>query len=336
MLKNIREKLRLTKLKKYKNENKIMFLLSPDHGNLGDQMIAVATKKLLEDKYTDKKIIEVTRKSYIKNKRIIKNIISEGDIVILPGGGNLGDVWFGEEVSRREILSDYRKNHIIIMPQTIKFISEKEKNISKDIYSKVENLTIVAREEESFKLGKEIFSKNKILLSPDSVFYLEDTYTKKLSKNRDGAIFLMRQDQEKIIDSHVVEKIKGKFKLENITYKISDTVIKSKGKINFKNREEICLNLLKEISKHKLIITDRLHGMIFGIITNTPVIVFGSSTPKTRGTLKWISHLDYVSYIEDSNDFKVIEKEIKRLMNLKVIKKGYIIKEKLKDVFKNL
>jgi len=157
MLKNIRETFRLKALKKYKTERKIMFLLSPDHGNLGDQMIAVATKKLLEDKYTNKKIIEVTRKSYIKNKSIIKDIINEGDIIILHGGGNLGDVWFGEEISRREILKNYKDNKIIIMPQTIKFISEQEKNISKDIYSNVRDLTIIAREEESFKIAKEIF-----------------------------------------------------------------------------------------------------------------------------------------------------------------------------------
>ena len=146
----------------------------------------------------------------------------------------------------------------------------------------------------------------------------------------------MRQDQEKIIDSYIIEKIKSKFNLENTSYKVKDTVIKSRGKINFKNREEICFKLLKEISKHNLIITDRLHGMIFGVITNTPVLVFGSFTPKTRGTLKWISHLDYISYIENQNNFKIIEKEVERLLNVVVIKKEYKIKEKLKGIFNNL
>lgn len=336
MLKNIREKIRLSRLKKYQDEKKIIFMLSPDHGNLGDQLIAVATLKLLKEKYKDKRIIEITRKSYERNKDIIKNIITGKDTLILCGGGNLGDIWLNEEVSRREVIDEYKNNKIIIMPQTINFLSKKEENISKKIYSKAEDLTIITREKESFKIGKENFVNNKILLAPDIAFYLEDAYIKELSDERDGAILLMRNNPEKIVTAGILKKIKSILKSKKLDIKVSNTVVDSRGKINVKNREEICLNLLKEISKHKLVITDRLHGMIFAVITNTPVIVFGSSVSKTMGTIKWLSHLNYISYVDDFHDIDLIDKEVERLLKIKVTKKKYKVKEEINNIFEKI
>ncbi|MFK4785458.1 polysaccharide pyruvyl transferase family protein [Fusobacterium sp. MFO224] len=336
MLKNIKEKIRLHGLKKYRSEKKIIFLLSPEHGNLGDEMIAVATEKILKDKYGEKRIIEIPRKSHMKNKEMIRDIINKNDIIFLPGGGNLGDIWLGEEISRRQVIEEYKNNKIIIMPQTIKFLSEKEKNISQKIYSEAEDLTIITREKESFKMAKEIFDKNKILLAPDTVFYLEDDYVKNLPEERDGVIMLMRNDQEKIITSIISKKIKSILKSKNLEIKESGTVVDSRGRINLENREEICLDLLKDISKHKLVITDRLHGMIFAVITNTPALVFGSSTHKTEGTLKWISHLNYISFVDDPSNLELIEKEIERLSGIKVKKDKYLVKEELMKVINKL
>lgn len=327
MLKNIKEKARLYQLKKYKDEKKIIFLLSPEHGNLGDEMIAVATEKILREKYQNQRIIEISRKSYMKNKELIKNIIGKNDVIILPGGGNIGDIWIDEEISRRNVIEEYKNNKIIIMPQTIKFLSKKEENISKNIYKKAEDLTIVTREEESFKLGKEIFENNKIILAPDTVFYLEDTYLKELQEERDGVIFLMRKDKEKIINAKTLNKIKSILKSKNLSIKESSTVVDSRGKINSKNREGICLDLLKDIARHKLVVTDRLYGMIFSIITNTPVIVFESSNSMITEVLKWISHLNYVSFIKDSKDFDLIDKEIEKLLKTKVKREKYLVKE---------
>lgn len=39
----------LKDLEKIKDEEKVIYMLSPRHGNLGDQMIGVATEKILND-----------------------------------------------------------------------------------------------------------------------------------------------------------------------------------------------------------------------------------------------------------------------------------------------
>lgn len=326
----------MQELKKYKDIEKILYILTPLHGNLGDQMIAVAGKKILSDFYPNKKIIEITDKFYDKNINIFKEIIKDDDIIILHGGGNLGDIWLGAEYQRRHLLENHLNNKIIIMPQTITFKSKEEEQKSKEIYSKVKDLTIITREEYSYELAKHIFDKNKILLMPDSVFYLEDYYKDRISNARNGILFLLRKDQEKVISSDKFNKICENLRKLNIPYKLSDTVIRSKGKIRRYNREKFCDILIDDILKSQLVITDRLHGMILAIITNTPVLVFNSSTNKTLGTLKWLKHLEYVSYISDEMNMNEILEEIKRLIELKIEKNRYMVKEKMIEVLKNI
>lgn len=219
------------------------------------------------------------------------------------------------------------------MPQTITFKTEEEKEKSIEIYSKVKDLSIITREEYSYKTAKEIFKNSKIYLTPDSVLYLEDFYEERFNKKREGVLFLLRKDQERTISKNISERIEKILDKLNLNYTFGDTIIKSKGKINKKTRDLFCRKLIKEISDKKIVITDRLHGMILSIITNTPVMVFGSSTKKTVGSLKWLKHLEYISFIEDENDIENIEKEIKRLKSLKIEKNKYQIKEFMKENF---
>ena len=47
-----------------------------------------------------------------------------------------------------------------------------------------------------------------------------------------------------------------------------------------------------------LVVTDRLHGMIFCAITGTPCIVLDSKSPKVRGCYEWIEQLDYIRFAD--------------------------------------
>lgn len=222
------------------------------------------------------------------------------------------------------------------MPQTITFRTNEEKEKSIEIYSKVKDLSVITREEYSYKIAKEIFKNSKIYLIPDSVLYLEDYFDERFNDKREGVLFLLRKDHEKTISSNISENIEAILKKLDLNYDFSDTVIKSKGKINKKTRINFCKKLIEEISSKKLIITDRLHGMIISVITNTPVIVFGSSTKKTIGSLKWVKHLNYVSFIEDETNFEYLEKEIRRLQSTIVEKNIYQIKELMKEKFSKI
>ena len=60
----------------------------------------------------------------------------------------------------------------------------------------------------------------------------------------------------------------------------------------------------------ELVITDRLHGMIFCAITGTPCIVIDSKSPKIRGCYEWIKDLPYIIFCEDIDEILLIYKTI--------------------------
>ena len=61
--------------------------------------------------------------------------------------------------------------------------------------------------------------------------------------------------------------------------------------------------IFSTFSRSKVIITDRLHGMIFAAITGTPAIILTNSNHKVKGVYEWIKHCDYIKYISNINNF---------------------------------
>lgn len=311
-------------------DEKILWIQSPEHGNLGDQMISIATEKFLKEKYSSKQLIEISLEQYNDIKNIIVKTINKNDIVIIHGGGNFGNLYLPAEIQRRDIVSSFFENKIIMMPQTMTFTKDKngsaEFKKSKEIYSKHKNLTILCRENRTYNLAIENFENNNIVLCPDIVNYLEDEYiSKNLQEERKGVLFCLRNDKEKIFEKSRLDEIKKILKERNVDYKLSDTMIK--GRVTRENRAIKTLNLIKEMKESKLIITDRLHGMILSIITNTPVIVFNSYDGKVEESYKaWYMDYEYVFYCENESNVKYF---IEKALTLDVKKSEFPTKEKL-------
>lgn len=52
-----------------------------------------------------------------------------------------------------------------------------------------------------------------------------------------------------------------------------------------------------------MVITDRLHGMIFAAITGTPCIAFDNISKKVSGVYKWIESLEYIKVVNSFEEF---------------------------------
>lgn len=332
------EKLKLKKWEKiYKNTEKIILFQTPEHDNLGDQAIAIAGRKILKDKYSDKLILEFTLDEYKRNSKLINKLITNNDIICLHGGGNFGNLYRFVEIPRRKIISSFPENKIIVMPQSISFTNDsdgkKEKEIMSNFYSKHKNLHIITRDEKSYEIGKELFKKNNIYLMPDTVLYLENEYLDKMKQERKDVIFTIRKDKEKVLSDNKITEIMNILEKNNIKYSIDDTTV-NYGVVK-ETRDYEVEKILRKISGAKLNITDRFHGVIFSVITNTPVIVFKSLDHKIEYGVRWFKHLDWVHYVEEKDD---IEKIILKYLNnnIEIKKENYILKETLKERFFNI
>lgn len=293
--------------------NKKIFLIgTPWYGNLGDHAITLGEKFIIKENFPDYKIIDIPYTIYFsKLNKIFRFKISSKDILYLQGGGNLGSLYPQEENLRRNVIKKYKKNKIIIMPVSIFFhnndFGKIELEKSCKIYNNHPNLTIISRDEVSYDFAKKYFYKVNNILAPDAVTSL-DGILSDINTNRKGVQFFLRKDIEKVLSDDIIDKIKFYLNKHDIQYNISDTTVPYE--VREKQRKTEVFSRLIMARKARLVITDRYHGLIFSVITRTPVIVFKSFDTKISSGVKWFKDLEWVYYLSDENIddiFKIIQ-----------------------------
>ncbi|WP_304309931.1 polysaccharide pyruvyl transferase family protein [Bifidobacterium tibiigranuli] len=65
------------------------------------------------------------------------------------------------------------------------------------------------------------------------------------------------------------------------------------------DREALVINKIREFQCAELIITDRLHGMVFAALAGTPCIAFNNTDHKVQGVYEWLSSLPYITFVEN-------------------------------------
>ena len=312
-IKKINIKIKLKKMLT-RNEKKTIFLIgSPLHGNIGDHAISMAERKLLEN-IKEKTVIEIPGEYYNLCPNYIKKRVKENDIILITGGGFIGSLWLNEENMVRNVIETFNNNRIIIMPQTVYFENseegKRELEVSKSIYEYHPDLWLFVREKRSFMYCKKNLDKIKnIFLVPDIVTYLD--YQSPREK-RSGVLFCLRKDKEKVISDEKINKIIAELKTKKLDVKNTTTVINKR--ISMKNRKKVVENKLMEFKKSNLVITDRLHGMIFAAITATPCIAMDNLSGKVKGVYEWFKALGYIKFVTNIDD---MINEAKQLMSNK-------------------
>lgn len=277
-------------------KNKILLFGSPEYDNLGDHAIAYSTKKYITDKFKEFDFFEITENIVKNNISNLKRIIKDNDIILLQGGGNMGDIYPDIEEIRKITINNFPKNKVIVMPQTIHFYNN---NISLNYYNK-DNVSIYAREQKSYDIMNNKFETN-INLVPDIVLYLIKYADSYLNIKRNGCLLCLRNDKEKnnsISKNEIIDLLKE----QEINYNNISTL--ASGNVPIINRKVNLQNLIKSISNSKIVITDRLHGMILCVITKTPCIVLPSFNHKVVESYKWVTKFNYIKLCNNIEDIK--------------------------------
>lgn len=293
-----------------KGEKRFILVGSPLHGNLGDHAITLAEKKYLNDNFKNMKIIEIPSVYFKKFKPTIKKYIKKEDIICIQGGGFFGSLWTYDADVIYETVRAFATNHIIIMPQTIFYenteFGYKQFEFSKELLNRHKNLCICTRENISYDLARKNYTNN-IILVPDIVLYLYGKIPI-ASKDRQGVLLCFRNDKEKNLSDDSTKYIINKLRFEDGGLKYTDTVVEYN--IYEKNRDIEIQKKLEEFASAKLVITDRLHGMIFSAITRTPCIVMENNNYKIKGVYDWIKDTSNIKLLSDIEEFDNIYNEL--------------------------
>lgn len=287
------------------SRQKVVVLDTPTHGNLGDQAIAYAQMKYLETNFPDAEYVEIYHEDVISYLKALKKALKPGDVVFFHGGGNMGNLYPSAEKIRRFAISKLSDTPIISFPQSVCFedtyMGNHELEKSKNVYSRAPKWELVAREPITLELMKSYFPKNKILFTPDIVLYLAGKQTSSVEKNAfDKALVLLRNDKERAIGNEDNTSILSYLNEHFSQVTISDTHIGTDKYVDSVAREEKLQEKWGEYQAHDLIITDRLHGMIFAVITNRPCIVFENTNHKIASTYDhWLKDCPSIRLIKE-------------------------------------
>jgi len=313
-------------------DRKAVLFATPVHGNLGDHAIALAERQLLEKYIPEKQILEI----HVSEKNMpmwLYGLFIGKSPVFVTGGGFLGNLWMDEETMVLDAVKYFKRNPIIIFPQTVYYEESEKGRQAKDkayhICGKAKNVFLFVREKNCYKNAAQVYPKERIGFAPDMALRL---ITPEYECKREGVLCCLRRDKEGVLDgenkAQLIQALKKHFD-DKIEY--TDTVISRN--VSIKERERLLQQKWKEFSKYRLVITDRLHGMIFALLTKTPCIAINNSSGKVKAVYEVIKDNSYIKYVNHTEEIEGLLLEMTKCQkvesNWEDIRKKYAKLERL-------
>ena len=297
----------------------MIFFELPGFDNLGDHALSYVTGKILQNivdfdsAHSKAKLYVVDSWDTINAARILKKHIGKNDVIVCQGGGNFGNLYEFAREFRNQIMSMFPDNRIIILPQTVYYTDDKDGRSAlmqdQKIIVRCKDLTIYARDGISYDLFGKYFGEGfplkkdnqvKIRQLHDTVFWYDGEGFS--SSRRDKIVCCLRSDKESKLQA------KDKMAVIDACKEFSDNVLVTDTCTNYVinpgQREAVLFDKFTLWGTSKLVITDRLHGMIFAIITGTSCIVLGNNHHKVRAAYETFSSCPYLKYAENIDDIR--------------------------------
>jgi len=321
-----KEEKRLLKKFIWEKQKKLIFPLgkkayiigTPSHENLGDSAIVLAQKAFLKScGLEERRIVEITDEEYERYWPHLQKKISRHGLIAQLGGGHMGNQWPQEEQLHRDQVLQFPENPSVIFPQTLYYLPTEEGRASAEesrkVYNGRKNLTMVAREKYSYETMKTLYPDTVVLLTPDIVLSSGmDSFGAKPQK-REGVLLCLRSDSERVLsgeDHGYIIRL-----LEERQLPVRTTDMYSRERVTPQTREQLVREKMEELASARLVITDRLHGMVLCTLTGTPCIVMSNNNHKVLGTYEWISYLPYIRYVSSVQQIGEHLEELLRMDN---------------------
>ena len=287
----------------------------PDLGNLGDLAIGIAQRSFLERQLRDYTIVEIPHGLTYEAAREVAKCIAAEDVVFLTGGGNLGTIYPEAELQRRFLIRKFSCTRIIVFPQSVYFeptrYGTRYLDQSVRIYNQHPNLTLIARDKPSFDQMSRSFTANHILLWPDTVLMLPPMPA---SLPRKPMITMsIRRDSESGLDAAQTAAIEQLAAARSMEIIFRDTNIDNLHH-NLVNRHQPVEEIWKIYADSRMVITDRLHGVIFCAITGTPCIALNNNNSKVQNLIEtWLGDASFIVLLTQPEP-ALIEQAVDRLL----------------------
>lgn len=303
-----------------RQKKKVLMLATAEHQNIGDAAIDLAEQNLLLQYFPEYFQVEFSTYEIARKYTFLQAIINPSDIIFIHGGGNMGSLYQTEEELHRKIVQDFPNNKIVVLPQTIYFADtpegQAELALSARIYNHHQDLTIFARGQESYDRACHYFQNAKVKLMADSVLSLHRDY----GFDRKGILLCLRGDGETLLadrKQEILDVVRGVDPDVEVRTNIAEHDISRVDRAAVVNEE------LQRYARRRVVVTDRLHGMIFAAVTGTPCVVLDNVSRKSGDV--------YESFLQDSNAIFYIGTDCSRLEE--AIRQAMAVEKTVCDIF---
>jgi pyruvyl transferase EpsO len=266
----------------------------PNHANVGDSAIWLGQKHLLR-KLKLKDVFNCDWRTY--EHRQMAGAITDRTVILLSGGGNIGDIWPEGQHFREAIIESFPRNQIIQLPQSISFSNAEKSETAKRVFNGHRNFTLLVRDKVSLNFGRDNFDC-PIALCPDMAFQL-GTLPRPQPPST-NTIYLLRSDKESLgyaeqarsIGMEPIDWLSETKEFERINrvvtglwtpgqklWRLFNFCLAPIYDMTAQARLARGLNIL---SKGKIIVTDRLHVHILCILMGIPHVVLDNSYGKVK------------------------------------------------------
>ena len=284
---------------------RIFYLGITEQPNLGDMAQHYCILRWIEENYPKYELIKY-ESSVVTDDRFdfvlrFKKVYRPCDIIIFQSGYCTQDLGGDHELMHRLICDAIPDARIIMMPQTIYFQYEKNKQRTAKSYNAAKNMLFLARDFVSYGMAKEMFPNIRVEAFPDIVTTLIGTL--KFEHNRSGVCLCTRNDGEKYYTEMQLETFADKLR-KMTTVLRKDTQGQAPFKTIRRNLWHYIYSEIESYSHFDVTITDRYHGTIFSLAAGTPVIIIKTTDHKVTTGADWFKGVydDYVYVAEDLDD----------------------------------
>merc|ERR1719300_18903 len=330
-IEDIQEKIMTGLSKEMRNPDTLVhpspvLLIDPSyHANVGDSLISYGEVVLIERmgymNHTECSILQ----SYGKSKKCGDfSSFPNGGLALWQGGGNWGDLWFGNQRLRRlwSFIQLAKKGRTIIgMPQSLHYNNQLMaledaltwmKNVSTNFHKQesLQKIVLTWRQENSFQKASDLYPFIDNRLIPDVAFMIgpiSETNVWNKDKSKVDILFALRKDYESRFisqrnESYIRSMLDAGDKTKNITFKLVDwddaahfcnsSLTDPEGpNFTYKVKKEgvfayqpMFRKIMSLYSSGKVVITDRLHMSIFAVLLHKPHVVLDQIYGKISNT----------------------------------------------------
>lgn len=259
------------------------------HPNLGDLAQTVCTLDWLKKNYPYAAVVELSSRDFYFDENKMLSVLEEAvaprDLIVFQSGYTMTGA-HENELMRQMILDAFPDNRIVLLPQTIFYQTEEQKNWAVKTYKDRDNLLILARDRISYETAQSLFGSTRMALFPDIVTTLIGT--KAFKDQREGVLFCVRDDWERLYSEKEMKVLMLRIE-QHMSVSQTDT---TEQVLDTEDREAVRTfveKTIEEYAHYKLIVTDRYHGTIFALVAGTPVVVLKTTDHKVITGAEWFS-----------------------------------------------